>query len=45
MVGACGKQEKDKRGGRDEVGNQMDGFGDGEGEREVQARHSVKNER
>ena len=43
MVGACGKKEKDKRGGRDEVGNQMDGFGDRE--REVQARHSVKNER
>ena len=34
MVGACGKKEKDKRGGRDEVGNQMDGFGDGERERE-----------
>ena len=34
MVVARGKKEKDKRGGRDEVWNKIDGFGDREGEHE-----------
>ena len=41
MVGTCGKKEKDKRGGRNEIGNPMDGFCDEGRERERERERDI----